>query len=162
MDCPLCNELADYSDHLQRKVSQRMVPITKDWPVQMTQIICKNKVLSLTILFAGPNSSRSRSFEKTKLGTRPSYLQRCEKIPNFITESRSDLFSTSWPICKNQTLYWTILFIAKIWLNKMSSRSHGPSSLQLAGPSLYLNHFKQLSTPTIHFANQCCQAKLSS
>ena len=54
MYVPLYNWLASphSSNHLQRQISQRTVPFTKDGPIQMIQIICKNKVLSLAILFA--------------------------------------------------------------------------------------------------------------
>ena len=64
-DRTLCIWLAQphYSDHLQRQRSQRTVPITKYWPIPMIQIICKNKVLSLTTLFPRAESSLSGSFE---------------------------------------------------------------------------------------------------
>ena len=79
MDPPFCNELTNYSDHLQRQMSQQKVPFAKYGPIQMTRIICKNKVLSLAILFARANSTRSGSFAKTKFGAIPPYLQKLKK-----------------------------------------------------------------------------------
>ena len=81
MYAPLCNWLASphSSNHLQRQMSQRTVPFTKDGPIQMIQIICKNKVLSLAILFARANSTLSGSFAKTKCGAIQPYFQKLKK-----------------------------------------------------------------------------------
>ena len=149
----------------QRQLSgmrlQRKVPFTKDGPIQMIQIICKNKVLSL----AKPSSLQD------PIQADPDHLQKqnvvqhrpiCKNLKkkklNFITESRTDLFITSWPICKNQTLYWTILFFAKIWLNKVSSWSHGPSLVQLAGPYLYSESFQTV----VNSNHPLCKPMLSN
>ena len=111
MDPPFCNELTNYSDHLQRQMSQQKVPFAKYGPIQMTRIICKNKVLSLAILFARANSTLSGSFAKTKCGAIPPYLQKFEEEKISSQSHEQTSFQRAGPfaktkLCAGPYLFW--------------------------------------------------------